>query len=135
LRAAIRNVFTATILVVGARAQDTMPGMDDHQHMHDMSQMRMSSDDDWRPSPHASSGTSWQPASVPAHQWMTSKGGWDLMAHGVIFLTYNQQGGPRGAGKAESVNWLMSMEQHRLGRGTLLLRQMFSAESLTSPHP
>jgi hypothetical protein len=27
------------------------------------------------------------------------------------------------------------MEQHRLGRGTILLRQMFSAESLTSPHP
>jgi len=29
----------------------------------------------------------------------------------------------------------MTMEQHRLGVGTLLLRQMFSAESLTSPHP
>jgi hypothetical protein len=27
------------------------------------------------------------------------------------------------------------MQQHRLGTGTLLLRQMFSAESLTSPHP
>ena len=134
MRAGIRIVFIATILVVGARAQVTMPGMHDPQHTHDMSQMQMSPDD-WRPSPHASSGTSWQPASVPAHQWMTSKGGWGLMAHGVIFLTYNQQGGPRGAGKAESVNWLMFMEQHRLGRGTLLLRQMFSAESLTSPHP
>ena len=125
----------ATILVVGARAQDTMPGMQDHQHMQDMSQMQMSADEDWRPSPHAGSGTSWQPVSVPAHQWMTSKGGWDLMAHGVVFLTYNQQGGPRGAGKAESVNWLMLMEQHRVGRATLLFRQMFSAESLTSPHP
>jgi hypothetical protein len=87
------------------------------------------------PSPHASSGTGWQPASVPNHIWMTSLGNWDLMAHGTIFLTYNQQGGPRGAGKAESVNYLMLMEQHRLGAGTLLLRQMFSAESLTSPHP
>jgi len=29
----------------------------------------------------------------------------ELMAHGVIFVDYNQQGGPRGAGKAESVNW------------------------------
>jgi hypothetical protein len=57
------------------------------------------------------------------------------MAHGVVFLTYNRQGGPRGAGKAESVNWAMLMEQHKLGKGTLLLRQMFSAESLTSPHP
>jgi hypothetical protein len=29
----------------------------------------------------------------------------------------------------------MLMEQHKLGRGTILFRQMFSAESLTSPHP
>jgi hypothetical protein len=87
------------------------------------------------PSFHAGSGTAWQPASVPAPLWMISRGGWDLMAHGTIFITYNQQGGPRGAGKAESVNYAMLMEQHRLGRGTILFRQMFSAESLTSPHP
>jgi len=87
------------------------------------------------PSFHSSSGTAWQPASVPERMWMTSRGGWDLMFHGVVFLTYNQQGGPRGEGKAESVNYLMLMEQHRLGSGTLLLREMFSAESLTSPHP
>ncbi len=87
------------------------------------------------PSPHAGSGTGWQPASVPEPEWMVMRGGWELMAHGVIFAGYNQQGGPRGAGKAESVNWGMLMEQHTLGGGTLLLRQMFSAESLTSPHP
>jgi hypothetical protein len=29
----------------------------------------------------------------------------------------------------------MLMEQHPLGRGTILFREMFSAESLTSPHP
>ena len=57
------------------------------------------------------------------------------MAHGTVFLTYNQQGGPRGKGKAESVNYFMFMEQRSLGRGTILFRQMFSAESLTSPHP
>ncbi len=87
------------------------------------------------PSPHEGSGTSWQPASVSGHEWMWMRGGWQLMAHGVIFATYNQQGGPRGAGKAESVNWGMLMEQHKLGSGTILFRQMFSAESLTSPHP
>jgi hypothetical protein len=65
--------------------------------------------------------------------WM--RGGWELMAHGVIFLDYNQQGGPRGEGKAESVNWGMLMQQHRLGSGTILFREMLSAESLTSPHP
>ena len=87
------------------------------------------------PSPHAGSGTGWQPVSVPANEWMWMRGGWELMAHGVIFVDYNQQTGPRGEGKAESVNWGMLMEQHRLGAGTILFRQMFSAESLTSPHP
>ena len=87
------------------------------------------------PSPHEGSGTSWQPASVAGHEWMWMRGGWELMAHGAIFAGYNQQGGPRGAGKAESMNWGMLMEQHKVGGGTILFRQMFSAESLTSPHP
>lgn len=89
----------------------------------------------WMPSPHNGSGTGWQPAATSGHLWMKSVGGWDLMGHGVVFADYNQQGGPRGAGKAESVNWLMLMEQHKLGRGSILFREMFSAESLTSPHP
>lgn len=72
---------------------------------------------------------------MKGYEWMWMHGGWQFMAHGVIFIDYNQQGGPRGAGKAESVNWGMAMEQHKLGSGTILFRQMFSAESLTSPHP
>ena len=87
------------------------------------------------PSPHEGSGTAWQPASVQAPALMWTSGGWEGMAHGVIFVDYNQQGGPRGEGKAESVNMLMLMEQHTLGSGSILFREMFSAESLTSPHP
>ena len=87
------------------------------------------------PSAHEGSGTSWQPASATAHEWMWVRGGWHLMAHGAVFMDYNQQGGPRGAGKAESVNWGMLMEEHSVGKGTILFREMFSAESLTSPHP
>jgi hypothetical protein len=87
------------------------------------------------PSPHEGSGTAWQPASVTSPEWMWAQGGWEWMAHGVIFMDYNQQGGPRGEGKAESVNWGMLMQQHKLGKGTILFREMFSAESLTSPHP
>ena len=103
---------------------------------HDMAGMKMEEHASFElPSPHQGSGTSWQPASVTGHEWMWMHGGWGFMAHGVIFIDYNQQGGPRGSGKAESVNWGMLMEQHRLGSGTLLFRQMFSAESLTSPHP
>ncbi|MGH9493854.1 MAG: hypothetical protein ACRD3B_02555, partial [Candidatus Sulfotelmatobacter sp.] len=98
-------------------------------------QMNVAEHDSSLPSPHEGSGTSWQPASVIDHEWMWVRSGWMLMAHGVIFAGYNQQGGPRGAGKAESVNWGMLMEQHKLGSGTILFREMFSAESLTSPHP
>jgi hypothetical protein len=89
----------------------------------------------WLPSAHVSSGTGWQPAAIVPHVWMKSINGWDLMAHGVVFIDYNQQGGPRGEGKAESVNWAMLMQQHDLGGGTVLFREMLSAESLTSPHP
>lgn len=101
--------------------------MDEMNTEHESSQL---------PSPHAGSGTAWEPASVPEHAWMLMRGGWELMAHGQIFIDYNQQGGPRGGGaKAESVNVGMLMEQRSLGSGTILFRQMFSAESLTSPHP
>jgi hypothetical protein len=87
------------------------------------------------PSPDDGSGTAWEPASVPQHEWMLMRDGWELMAHGAIFIDYNQQGGPRGEGKAESENWGMLMEQRKLGGGKILFRQMLSAESLTSPHP
>ena len=83
---------------------------------------------------HGSSGTAWQPLSTPPHMWMKQSGGWLLMAHGNLFLSYNQQGGPRGVGKFESTNWAMFMEQHPLGRGTIQVRQMLSAEPLTAPH-
>ena len=112
---------------------------DQHGHsreMMNMPGMNMSpTEPDWIPSPHISSGTGWQPAASPAPAWMKSLGNWDLMGHGVVFVDYNQQGGPRGEGKAESVNWLMVMQQHEAAGGTLLFREMFSAESLTSPHP
>ena len=81
------------------------------------------------------SGTSWVPASSPLHMWMSRLGGWQLMAHGELFVGYNQQGGPLGAGKLESQNWLMLMQEHKLGAATLQLRQMLSAEPLTTPHP
>jgi hypothetical protein len=143
MRKAVWCFPVVAVLVISSLAQDAdhdvgmsgqgqsgqnMQGM----NMHDMNMGESASS---IPSFHASSGSSWQPTSVPETMWMITPGNWELMFHGTVFVTYNQQGGPRGAGKAESTNYLMSMEQHRLGAGTLLLRQMFSAESLTSPHP
>ncbi len=116
------------------QAQSGLATQTDRQDMN-MQGMKMSESASSMPSFDASSGTAWQPASVSEPMWMLSRGGWELMLHGTIFITYNQQGGPRGEGKAESTNYAMTMEQHRVGSGMLMLRQMFSAESLTSPHP
>jgi len=145
VRSLILTIIIVAMWASSAPAQDVvidrqtkqitdMPDMDTRNM--DMAGMDMPQPGpDWVPSPHMSSGTGWQPAATAEHMWMKSEGAWDLMAHGVVFVDYNQQGGPRGEGKAESVNWLMAMEQHRLGQGSILFREMFSAESLTSPHP
>ena len=140
MRALILCFLTISILTGSVKSQDSGHTGAAHDHSSQppssMPGMDMSASTvDWMPTAHASSGTGWQPAATGAHLWMKSLDRWDLMAHGVVFVDYNQPGGPRGAGKAESVNWLMLMEQHPLGRGTILFRQMFSAESLTAPHP
>jgi hypothetical protein len=137
LRAITIGVLVLLALSARLPSQEASSDYGTHQHSgEDMENMPgMHEESSPIPFPHAFAGTAWEPASVPLHMWMTRKAGWDLMAHGVIFIDYNHQGGPRGVGKAESVNWAMVMEQHKLGKGTLLLREMFSAESLTSPHP
>jgi hypothetical protein len=144
----VKEILIALCLsLVAASAQDSPQSPDTRQSsrqqdmpemQHDMAGMKMNMGEHVSfelPSAHEGSGTAWQPASVSGHEWMWMPGSWELMAHGTIFMDYNQQGGPRGGGKAESVNFGMLMEQHRLGSGTILFRQMFSAESLTSPHP
>ena len=99
---------------------------------HDMSQMDMQNmdmgHDHEKESPAEvlelgfTSGTSWQAQSAAEHMWMRKWRDWQLMAHGSLFITFNHQGGPRGSGKAESANWLMFMEERKLGRGTCLAR-------------
>jgi len=79
------------------------------------------------------SGTSWQPASSPMYMYHRMAGGWLLMFHYSVVAGMNMQGGPRGATKVESANWFMPMAYHRLGKGTLQLRGMFSAEPFTFP--
>ncbi|HYX69193.1 MAG TPA: hypothetical protein VE825_08670 [Terriglobales bacterium] len=81
------------------------------------------------------SGTAWLPQSTPENMWMLRHGGWSFMIHGNLVAGYNQQGGPRGAGKAQAMDFAMFMEQHKLGRGTIEFREMLSAEPLTAPHP
>ena len=79
------------------------------------------------------SGTSWQPSSGPMHMHYKVAGDWLLMFHYNLFAGLNRQGGPRGVTKFDSQNWFMPMAYHKLGRGTLQLRGMFSAEPFTFP--
>jgi len=79
------------------------------------------------------SGTSWQPLSSPMYMMHKVKGDWLLMFHYNLIAGINSQGGPRGVTKFESANWFMPMAYHKVGRGTLQLRGMFSAEPFTFP--
>jgi len=79
------------------------------------------------------SGTTWQPPSGPMHMHYKVAGDWLLMFHYNIVVGMNRQGGPRGVTKAESVNWFMPMAYHKLGKGTVQLRGMFSLEPFTFP--
>lgn len=134
--------------------EDAMGGMDHSSHVEGMSGMNHAasggdagglmvmsgegmgvrvgeSETNLMPMGQMGSGTAWQPASTPTYMWHRSKGEWLMMLHGEAKLGINRQGGPRGVTKFESQNWLMPMAFRRVGRGTLQLRGMFSAEPLT----
>ena len=80
---------------------------------------------------HSGSGTSVEADSVSPPMLMTMRDGWMLMLHGVVFVTAQQQTGPRGADKVFSTNWVMGMAQHEAGPGTVTLRAMLSLEPAT----
>jgi hypothetical protein len=79
------------------------------------------------------SGTAWQPATGPMYMIHKQSGDWLLMFHYNLVVGVNRQGGPRGVTKFESANWFMPMAYHKLGRGTVQLRGMFSFEPFTFP--
>jgi len=79
------------------------------------------------------SGTSWQPSSGPMNMHHKVAGDWLLMFHYNLVGAVNRQGGPRGVTQVESANWFMPMAYHKLGKGTLQLRGMFSFEPFTFP--
>ncbi len=77
------------------------------------------------------SGTSWQPDTSPSYMMDKQAGKWLLMFHFNAIVGVNAQGGPRGVTKFESANWFMPMAFHKLGKGTVQLRGMFSFEPFT----
>jgi len=77
------------------------------------------------------SGTSWQPDTSPSYMMDKQAGDWLLMFHYNAIVGVNAEGGPRGVTKFESANWFMPMAFHKLGKGTVQLRGMFSFEPFT----
>jgi hypothetical protein len=77
------------------------------------------------------SGTSWVPDSSPLWARHLQRGPWSLMLHGQAFLDYDHQGGPRGATRVVSENWLMAMAHREAGKGGLMLLGMFSLDPWT----
>ena len=77
------------------------------------------------------SGTSQAPRAAPLEMLQRRVGGWNLMAHGVIFAVHTNQTGPRGRDKLFSASWFMPMASRRVGPGVLTLRSMFSLEPAT----
>ncbi len=105
----------------------SMPGMDHSTHSPGKKIYSESSAFGNRTLP----GTDTQPASTATGMLMTSWHGWMLMLHGEAFLNDAQQTGPRGTDKFFSTNWVMPMAQHKLGRGNLTIKAMFSFEPAT----
>jgi len=56
---------------------------------------------------------------------------WRFMQDGVAWLTYNNQGGPRGGEEVGSQNWWMGMWSRSAAGGTLQFNLMLSADPLT----
>jgi hypothetical protein len=54
-----------------------------------------------------------------------------IMFHANVFITDEQQSGPRGGDKFFSTNWFMPMAQRKLGPGVFAVRTMLSLEPAT----
>ena len=124
----------------GMKGMEGMPGMGSMNmgpllvmNGNDMSIRVGSSDTNLMSMGAMGSGTSWQPSSAPMHMHYKVAGDWLLMFHYNLIVGMNRQGGPRGTTKFESANWFMPMAYHKLGKGTVQLRGMFSGEPFTFP--
>jgi hypothetical protein len=109
-----------------AAASDSMPGMSMEPAQNLIESILQ----------HSSSGTTAEPPSVPMHMLMTHRGNWDLMLHGIGFVSDIQQHAnyPRGKDKLFSTNWIMPMAMRKLGPGQITFRTMLSIEPATITH-
>ena len=128
-RAGIGVLLGSALLSSALRAQQ-------HPMQHDMADMpgmhHMPTGPLDIPMNRMGSGTTWIPDAVPIPTWETMAGDWGLMAHGIGFVQYDNQGGPRGSDQFGSLNWTMLMASHSVrGNGLFQARTMLSLEPAT----
>lgn len=56
---------------------------------------------------------------------------WTVMQDGVVFVVYNNQGGPRGGDEVIVPNWWMGMWSRKVGSSSLTISTMFSLDAAT----
>jgi hypothetical protein len=83
------------------------------------------------PASREASGTAWQPDLARHEGRHAQRGEWATMVHGMADVVADRQEGPRGDARTFSSNMLMAVARRPLGRGTLGLRAMLSAEPAT----
>ena len=122
---AVRVVGAVAIVGAGftpAQAQDEHAGHAGHTTTQDAPSMARDG-----------SGTSWLPDASPMYAFHASRGRWQLMGHGNLFVQYLKESGDRGADQGGSINWFMGMAQRPVGTGRLRLNGMVSLEPFTIP--
>lgn len=102
----------------------------DMPHDQSMAGMNMG-DSSSPPADHSASGTSVNPRSSPMGMIHKRLGAWNLMFHGIAFVTDAQQSGARGHDKFFSPNWFMATAEHSLSGGILQFDAMLSLEPAT----
>ena len=74
-----------------------------------------------------------QPTQPPPHvHEQPAPSQWHFMQDGVVFGTYNRQGGLRGTSEFASQNWWMLMGSRQIGQSMLTLSGMVSLEPATT---
>jgi hypothetical protein len=125
MRRILGGSVAAALALVACAASPLRAQMDMQHHM------EMQAGPLGIPETRMGSGTSWLPDASPMHAAHHKLGDWTLMLHGVGFLQYDEQGGPRGSNQLGLVNWAMAAASRPLGGGQLQLHGMLSAEPWT----
>lgn len=83
------------------------------------------------PAPPAAQSDDRQQPPVDHSKMDMGDAGWHWMQDAVLFVVYDDQGGPRGGREFNSPNWWMAQASHAAGAGSIAFNVMLSLDPLT----